>query len=197
MTQPHSGVAQFVADEELVAHVAAGSVDAFAELYDRYCARAYGLALSVCRDHGRAQEAVQEGFLAIWKMRAAYDPAKGSVAAWLLTVVRYRSIDLMRHSRVDATGWASDPHLSTWVTADDACEQAISHETADHLRTLLGALPDAQREVILLAFYGGLSHTEIAARLDLPPGTVKGRMRLGLQRLHVGFQSTPASAQAA
>jgi DNA-directed RNA polymerase specialized sigma24 family protein len=85
-------------DVHLMTQVSAASVDAFAELYDRYCDRAYRLAFSVCRDDGRAQDAVQDAFLSVWRSRSSYRPDQGTVAAWLLTIVRHRAIDLTRRN---------------------------------------------------------------------------------------------------
>jgi RNA polymerase sigma-70 factor, ECF subfamily len=172
-----------LSDSQLMAEVSAGSVEAFGELYDRYCARAYGVALSVCRDEGRAQDAVQDGFLSVWKSRATYRARRGTVAAWLLTVVRHRAIDLKRRNEKHDAYRASDEELDVRFAPDDVCAAAIKRDDADRLQASLALLPDVQHEVISLAFYDELSHTEIATRLDLPAGTVKGRMRLGLQKL--------------
>jgi RNA polymerase sigma-70 factor, ECF subfamily len=169
-------------DERMMSRVKSGDVDAFAELYDRYCDRAYRVAQSVCRDHSRAEEAVQEAFLSIWKARAAYHPQRGTVAAWLLTTVRYRAIDVARNDDKHARRRAEEASDADAATADFVPE-IVSREDASRLRELLAGLPDAQREVITLAFYGELTHTEIATALQLPAGTVKGRMRLGLQKL--------------
>ena len=172
-----------VGDRELMARVSAGSVESFGDLYDRYCDRAYSVAWSVCRDDGRAQEAVQDGLLAVWKSRASYRPQQGSVAAWLLTMVRHRAIDLARSNGKHAARRASDPQLDGLPAADDPVEAAVRRDDAQRLQEALARLPDAQAEVITLAYYGQLSHAEIAAQLGLPTGTVKGRMRLGLNRL--------------
>jgi RNA polymerase sigma-70 factor, ECF subfamily len=172
-----------VGDAQLMDEVRSGNLDAFAELYDRYCHRAYGVALSVCGDEGRAQDAVQEGFLSIWKTSASYDSQQGAVAAWLLTVVRYRAIDLARRNGNHATRWASDDRLVERPALDDVSEKVIQQDNADQLRRSLDMLSGEQREVITLAYYGQLSHTEIATQLGLPSGTVKGRMRLGLLKL--------------
>jgi RNA polymerase sigma-70 factor (ECF subfamily) len=166
-----------------MAQVSAGSVEAFGELYDRFCNRAYGVAFSVCRDQGRAQDAVQEAFLSVWRARASYRSQEGTVAAWLLTVVRYRAIDLARRHGKDAAHWASDERLHERPARDDVSETVIQRDDAHRLQVSLAQLPDRQQEVIVLAYYGQLSHTEIATELGLPPGTVKGRMRLGLQKL--------------
>lgn len=170
-------------DTQLMSEVVAGSIDAFAELYGRFCNRAYGVALSVCHDQDRASDAVQEAFLALWKNRASYRAQRGSVAAWLLTMVRYRAIDLARRNGLQAAWWASEDQLAQRAAPDDVSGAVIRRDASQRLRTSLAQLPDEQQEVITLAYYGQLSHTEIAARLGLPTGTVKGRMRLGLQQL--------------
>jgi RNA polymerase sigma-70 factor (ECF subfamily) len=141
------------------------------------------VARAVCHDDGRAQEAVQDGFLAVWNSRANYRSQQGTVAAWLLTVVRYRAIDVARSNHRHASRRASGNQLNDRASADDPFETAAKHEDAQRLHASLATLPDAQAEVITLRYYAQLSHTEIAVRLGLPAGTVKGRMRLGLQKL--------------
>jgi RNA polymerase sigma-70 factor, ECF subfamily len=171
-----------------MAEVGAGSVVAFGELYDRFCDRAYSVALSVCHDEGRAQDALQEAFLSLWKDRSSYRSQDGTVAAWLLTVVRHRAIDHVRRHGKDAAHWASPECLPELPAREDVSEAAIRRDDADRLQASLAQLPDNQQEVIALAYHGQLSHSEIAARLGLPPGTVKGRMRLGLQKLRANVE---------
>jgi RNA polymerase sigma-70 factor (ECF subfamily) len=170
-------------DPELMLEVSAKSVEAFGELYDRYCDRAYRVARSICRDDGGAQDAVQEAFLSVWRNRASYQSQRGTVAAWLLATVRYRAIDLMRINGKHLARGAEEAQLEAHPAPDDVPEKAIHRDEAGRLRARLSMLPDAQQEVITLAYYGQLSHIEIAAQLGLPTGTVKGRMRLGLQKL--------------
>jgi RNA polymerase sigma-70 factor (ECF subfamily) len=172
-----------IPDGELMAGVRAGSVEAFAEIYDRYRDRAYRVARSVCREDGRAEDAVQEAFLTVWRSSGSYRPERGSVSAWLLTMVRYRAIDLARRNGSHERRRASEEQLATLPGPDDPSEEAVSRDDAARLRASLENLPDAQQEVITLAFFGQLSHVEIATQLGLPPGTVKGRMRLGMQKL--------------
>jgi RNA polymerase sigma-70 factor (ECF subfamily) len=172
-----------VNDDQVMACVKAGSVVAFGVLYDRYYDRAYRIAQSVCRDDGRAEEAVQEAFISIWKTRTTCATQAGKVAPWVLTVARYRAIDVARSNRLHVAHRASDDILHTVRAPNSVAEQVDARAQARDLLRLLAQLPDAQREVIMLAFYGQLTHGEIASHLDLPPGTVKGRMRLGLQRL--------------
>ncbi|MBA3327198.1 MAG: sigma-70 family RNA polymerase sigma factor [Solirubrobacterales bacterium] len=169
-------------DNEVMASVKVGSVDALSVLYDRYCDRAYRIARSVCRDDGRAQEAVQETFISIWTTRRTYEP-RGNVAPWVLTIARHRAIDIARRNAPHAAHRASDERLHKLPAPSNVAELVAGRAEAHDLLGLLAQLPDAQREVITLAFYGQLTHTEIAEHLHLPAGTVKGRMRLGLQRL--------------
>jgi RNA polymerase sigma-70 factor (ECF subfamily) len=170
-------------DDLLMSQVKDGNVDAFEVLYDRYCDRAYRVAWSICHNQGHADDAIQEAFLSLWKNRTAYQPQRGTVAAWLLTTVRYRAIDIARRDHKHASRRAGEHTLPAHPTSGKLAEQVTSREEAHHLQTLLTRLPDAQREVITLAFYGELTHTEIATALELPEGTVKGRIRLGLHKL--------------
>jgi RNA polymerase sigma-70 factor, ECF subfamily len=179
-------------DDQLMADAGAGSIDAFAELYDRYSGRAYKVASAVCRDDGGVQDAVQEAFVSIWRSSASYRSQRGTVSAWLLSVVRHRAIDLARRESALAALHANDESLNARASPDDLCEEAAANEQAGHLQALLYQLPDAQREVITLAFYGQLSHTEIAAQLGLPTGTVKGRMRLGMHKLRAKIDAPTA-----
>lgn len=120
---------------------------------------------------------------------ASYHAQRGTVAASLLTVVRYRAIDLERQHAKHATRRASDDQLRDHPASDDVSQQVINREVAERLHASLALLPDAQQEVITLAFYGQLTHTEIATQLGIPPGTVKGRMRLSLRKLHASHQA--------
>jgi RNA polymerase sigma-70 factor (ECF subfamily) len=174
-------------DSHLVAAVGDGSVESFETLYERYIHRAYRVAFSVCHDDGRAQEAVQEAFLSVWQASASFTPQRGSVAAWLLTIVRHRAIDIVR--RNGSTGRRTvEERPQTLPAEGPACDVALRREADHELYASLAQLPTAQREVIMLAFFGQLSHSEIAELLDLAPGTVKGRMRLGLGKLRVTVQ---------
>ena len=167
-------------------------MESFVDLYDRYCERAYRVARVVCRDDGRAEEAVQDGFLSVWNSRTDYRPEQGSVAAWLLTVVRYRAIDIARSNDRHASRRASDDQLERRSSVEEPFKTAVKRDDAQRLQASLAMLPDAQAEVITLAYYGQLTHTEIAAHLGLPAGTVKGRMRLGLQKLKADITQVPA-----
>lgn len=163
--------------------VQGGCATAFGLLYRRYSDRAHGVARSVCRDNGRADEAVQEAFASIWKTRTSYQSQAGSVAGWVLTIVRYRAIDVARRNGPHELHRAGEYRLRVLHAPDTVPEQVERRALAQDVRGFVDLLPDAQREVISLAFYRGLTHTEIADFLAIPVGTVKSRIRLGLQRL--------------
>ena len=182
-------------DLALITAVGVGSERAFGELFDRYADRAYGVALSVCHDDGHAQDAVQEAFLALWSNCGSYTSERGTVAAWLLTVVRYRAIDVARRHGRHATRRDSDDQLAGRRAPDDVGESVAAIDERQRIGALLAALPDPQLEVLTLAFYGQLSHSEIAAHLGLPMGTVKGRIRLGLHGLRRGVDGTAAGSE--
>ncbi len=171
-----------LSDEDLMRRIQSDDVRAFGELYNRHSAKAFGLAGLICRDPQRAEDALQDGFLAVWRSRARYDPARGSPRAWLMTTVRHRSIDLIRRGRHDGLR-ESDAELEYFPAPGSVAEDAEEHDEASRVRAALLRLPLAQREAIALAYFGGLTHTEIATRLQLPAGTVKGRIRLGLQKV--------------
>ncbi len=168
--------------------VSAGSVEAFAEIYGRFVHRAYRVAFAVCRDGGLAQDAVQDALLSVWRSPASYRSDQGTVAAWLLTGVRYRAIDVNRRNARHASRWANADRLREYPGLVDVSANFIKRDDAGRLLDSLAQLPDPQREVITLAYYGELSHSEIAAHLGLPAGTVKGRMRLGLQKLRASVE---------
>jgi RNA polymerase sigma-70 factor (ECF subfamily) len=181
-----------VGDAQLMARIQIGDQDALAALYDRYCERAYRTALVACGSPDLAEDAVQNAFLSIWNGRGSYLEGRGTVAAWLLMCVRHRAIDVWRRSSRHAAHLAPAEALASLKAREDTAGQVACRLETERVRALLELLPDAQREVITLAFYGGLTHTEIAAQLTVPCGTVKGRMRLGLCKLREGLESEVA-----
>jgi RNA polymerase sigma-70 factor (ECF subfamily) len=166
--------------------VQADDAQAFAVLYDRFSARAYRVAAGIARSH--ADDMMQEAFVSLWRSRARYDPELGTVAGWVMATVRSRAIDVIRQQRRhDAVRDGTDQAIDDRLTAADAVEETVAErDDAARLRAALATLPAAQRDVIVLAYFGELSATEIADRLALPLGTVKGRMRLGLKKLRHG-----------
>ncbi|MEJ7787367.1 MAG: sigma-70 family RNA polymerase sigma factor [Solirubrobacteraceae bacterium] len=170
-------------DEELVRRMQFGDAEALGALYARHQRKAHRIAGAVCRDTGHAQEVVQEAFISIWRSRATYQPARGDVGAWTMRIVRNRAIAVARHNGAIENRRDDVAALGSRADAVDVSECAERRERSIMLRMALRRLPAAQSEVVALAFYNGLSHDEIARRLQLPAGTVKGRIRLGLQRL--------------
>lgn len=178
-----------VSDEDLMKRIQADDIGAFETLFDRYSAQAFGLARAMCRSHDDAEEAVQDGFLAVWSSRGGFDPTRGTARAWLFTVIRHRTLDLMRRGRCGDRLRDCDDQLAHLPAPGSIAERAEQRDDIHELRVSLLKLPPAQREVIALAYFGGLTHTEIAARLHVPAGTVKGRMRLGLHKVRAGTSS--------
>lgn len=154
-------------------------------LYEEYHRQALGIALRVLGNMGEAEEVVQEAFLAVWRSGHTYDSSKGSTRTWVLTLVRNRAIDVVRARQrrpVQPLAESVDPPDST-----DVPLQAALNVDAERVADALFRLPPEQREVIELAYSSGLTHTEIAAKLTLPVGTVKGRIRLALDRLRMAL----------
>jgi RNA polymerase sigma-70 factor (ECF subfamily) len=176
-------VAADEADEALMRKVQADDAVAFGVLYDRFSARAYRVAVGSPEPQPRRRHGAG-GVVSLWRSRARYNPDYGTVTGWVMTTVRNRAIDVLRvQSRHDARR-TSDHSVEERLTAADAVEEQVAErDRAARLRVALAALPAAQRDVITLAYFGELSATEIATRLSLPVGTVKGRMRLGLTKL--------------
>jgi RNA polymerase sigma-70 factor, ECF subfamily len=173
---------QGLTDEQLMRRAQADEVAAFEQLYDRHSMSALRIARAVCRDSGRAEDAVQEGFLCIWRSRMSYREKSGSFKSWAFRIVHNRAIDSVRRES-SRPPLAQPGEEATGPTLATVPTQVIARSEGEFLRAALGGLPAPQSEVIALAFFGQLSHSEIAKRLSLPPGTVKGRMRLGLEKL--------------
>lgn len=180
---PSESAAPVVSDDELMRRMNTGSIEALGVLYERYLERALGIARSICRDRGSAEEAVQEGFEAVWKSRGTYCCDRGTVVAWAMGIVRHRALDAARPRAPTVVGESGHPPPEPASAADQLLSDFVAEQESERLRQVLARVPAPQREVIALAFYGQLSHSEIAARLGLPTGTVKGRMRLGLEKL--------------
>ena len=164
--------------------LAAGNPAALAELYDRYGGLAFGVALRILGDRARAEDAVQEAFLGVWNRASSFDPGRGTLRSWLLASVRNRSIDFVRgrgaHERAEVGLESASRRLAS--ESDPWREVALSLERTA-VREAVESLPAEQRHVVELAYFGGYSQTEIAGMTRLPLGTVKGRMRLALEKL--------------
>lgn len=176
--------AQRMADEELMHLVRAGDPRAFAVVYDRHSGPAFSLAYRMCGTRAAAEDVVQESFLSLWRSGGRYDARRGSLRTWLLGIVHNRSIDALRRATVHDRRRASDEGLEERFQAPDRTDAEVARrEEAGEIASALAELPKDQGEVIRLAYYGGYTHTEIADMLSAPLGTVKGRMRLGLEKL--------------
>jgi RNA polymerase sigma-70 factor, ECF subfamily len=179
-----SEAAEGLADPDLVAQLAAGSQEALAQLYDRYGRVAYSVAFRVLGDPGRAEDAVQEAFMKIWNNASSFDVRRGSLRTWLLTAVRNRSIDYLRgrgaHERQELE---LQPALSEVGSRSDPWREVSASIERSAVREAMNNLPAEQRQAVELAYFGGYTHREIAEMTNVPLGTVKGRMRLGLEKL--------------
>jgi RNA polymerase sigma-70 factor (ECF subfamily) len=179
------GERQRLADEDLMPLVGRQDPLAFEVFYDRHAGAAYSLAYRIVGSRSAAEDVTQEALLSIWRSGARYDRARGSVRAWTLGIVRNRAIDLLRkesgRSPQLATGGGE---LLERSAAEELTEsEALRRETAREVRGAIEDLPDDQSQVIRLAYYGGFSHSEIAEMLNQPLGTVKGRMRLAMEKI--------------
>jgi RNA polymerase sigma-70 factor, ECF subfamily len=173
-----------LADEDLMQLVRNGQPDAFAVVYERHAASAYALAYRMTGTPGAAEDVAQEAFLSVWRSGARYDRRRGSVRTWILGIVHHRAIDALRRGRVRDRPRVEDAEAAERVEASERTDvEAARRQEAASVRQAVGTLPGAQAQVIQLAYFGGFTHTEIAAMLDTPVGTIKGRMRLGLKKL--------------
>jgi RNA polymerase sigma-70 factor, ECF subfamily len=173
-----------LADEDLMQLVQNAEVDAFEVIFDRHASAAFSLAYRMCGRRAAAEDIVQDAFLSLWRSGGGYDPRRGSVRSWVLSVVHNRAIDAMRRVGSKAGRDVPDEGIAERLPARDATDAEVERrDDARQIRTALDELPPDQRRVIELAYFGGFTHNEIAEMLDLPPGTVKGRMRLGLNKM--------------
>ncbi len=178
-------------DTALMARVVTGDRDALGALYDRHASHVLGLMMPILRDRRLAEETLQDLFLNLWQRPHTYDSQRGAFAGWLLRVARNRAIDVLRKQRerrfadiapagdgdaIDPVAWLVDPD-------PDPSDQAVSSDLGARVREALQTLTPEQRETLELAYFGGLSHSEIAGRLNRPLGTVKTQIRTGMQRL--------------
>src|ERR1700731_3290287 len=177
-----------LADEELMQLVRESDARAFEIVFDRHSGPAFSLAYRMCGRRSIAEDVVQEAFLSLWRSGARYDRARGSVRSWVLGVVHNRAIDALRRGVVRDSKNVGDEGLAERVAAPELTDAAVARrEEAREIRGALGELPTEQRHVIELAYFGGFTHTEIADMLELPIGTVKGRMRLGLTKMRMAL----------
>ncbi len=178
-----------MADEELISLAQAGSAEAFPALYDRHSRSAYSLAYRMMGEKQSAEDLVQEVFLRVWRNSASYRTERGSVRTWVLSIVHNRGVDQLRSTasrrrtqdRVEASAPTSQP--------SEAFTETWRNNQRDQVRDALKTLPAEQLKILELAYFSGYTHVEIAGFLDLPLGTVKGRMRLGLRKVKDYFDT--------
>jgi RNA polymerase sigma-70 factor, ECF subfamily len=169
-----------LSDEALLALIPTPEGDlALAELYDRYGKVAYGLAYRILQNSALAEDAVQDAFLTVWRTAGTYISERGKPSAWLLTLVHRRAVDIVRREQRRRVPAAEEPVVS----APAAAEEATTLERRRAVQEALQQLPADQRQAIELAYYGGLTQSELAEQLSVPLGTVKSRMFAGLRRL--------------
>jgi RNA polymerase sigma-70 factor (ECF subfamily) len=166
----------------LIARLRAGDQDAMSELYDRYGKVVYAVALRVLQDTGAAEDVLQDVFLQLWRNPDAFDASRGSLAAWLAVIARHRSIDRLRQRRPETN--IEDCVIASGLDLADEAERAL---VVEKVRGALAEMNPDQRSAMELAFFQGLTHSEIAEKTGEPLGTIKTRIRTGLQQLRARF----------
>jgi RNA polymerase sigma factor (sigma-70 family) len=184
------------ADRNVLLRVANGQLDALQELYDSYRTMAYSIALRITSDASLAEDVVQDAFLGAWRNAGRYVEGKGSVKTWLLSIVHHRAVDAVRRRRPTVELPEREDVPPPGLTLPDIWQEVAGNLDRQEIAAALATLSDVQREAIELAYFGGLTQQEIAARTGTPLGTVKSRVRLGLlamRRALVGDTETLAA----
>lgn len=170
-------------DRQLMELIASGDESSLATLYERHQAVALRVAMRVVHDRGRAEDVLQDAFLSVWRKASSYVPGRGSVKSWLMGIVRNRAIDVARAQR--------DPNVDDEAillglrdAGPNVADTVVSKLDAEMVRSALHRLPEGQRQAVTAAFFEDRSHAEIARSFEIPLGTIHGRVRLGLRRLH-------------
>jgi RNA polymerase sigma-70 factor, ECF subfamily len=174
-------------DRAWMDRLAAGDLGALDRLYEQYGAMAFSIAYRITGDRSAAEDVVQDAFLGAWRNAGRYAGARGSVRTWLLSIVHHRAIDAVRRRRPTVELPDSESLLPDTLTLPDAWGDVELRLDRDAVQVALTRISDVQREAIELAYFGGLTQTEIAARTGVPLGTVKGRLRLGLQGMRAAL----------
>lgn len=178
-----------LADEDLIALVEARDAEAFAALYDRHGRAAYSLSYRMLGERQAAEDLVQEGFIKVWRSATSYRAERGSVRTWILSIVHNRGIDNLRSSasrrrtqdKVELTAETSQP--------SEAFAETWRNSQRTQVQAALRSLPSEQLKILEMAYYSGYTHAEISEMLDIPLGTVKGRMRLGMKKIKAFFDA--------
>ncbi len=172
-----------IEDAVFLRAIQAGDQQAVAGLYDRYGGIAYGLAYRITSDATLAEDVVQEAFISVWRQAARFDPARGQVRSWLLTIVHHKAVDAVRRrsNRSErALPEGPEEFIATRGRPDEIAEMTMD---AEAVREAVQAIPDDQRRTVEMAYFEGMTHVEIAERMDVPLGTVKSRLRIGLEKM--------------
>jgi RNA polymerase sigma-70 factor (ECF subfamily) len=180
-------------DSLLAQRIRSGDREALGELYDRYASVALATALRVVADREQAEDLVHDSFVAVWQKIDRFDPMRGSLRAWLLTVVRNRAIDRLRAGRASIAIEDADDQSLLRTSPNPTWEAAIAHQSATELRNAIESLPSEQRQAVELAYFGGNTYREIAVLTNVPLGTANGRLRLALAKLREALQETDAA----
>jgi RNA polymerase sigma factor (sigma-70 family) len=188
-----------VEDGELLDRIAGRDQRAIETLYQRFGGGMYAVALRISRSERLAQEAVQDAFMAVWQDPGRFDPERGSLGPWLLTLARYKAIDAVRREAA-AKRQTQEADLELYVAPDDVHDEVWRGLRRQKLNEAISSLPDDQRRALTLAFVGGLTHVEVAAAEGVPLGTAKTRIRTALLRLRTQMEPVlsdgPAPASA-
>ena len=176
-------------DRAVLARVAQHELDALDELYERYKTMAYSIAYRITNDAALAEDVVQDAFLGVWRNAARYAEGRGSVKTWVLAIVHHRAIDAIRRRRPTTELPEREEAPPPAFQLPDVWAEVSANLDADAVRQALAGLSDVQREAIELAYFGGLTQTEVAERTGAPLGTVKSRMRLGLLAMRRELES--------
>jgi RNA polymerase sigma-70 factor (ECF subfamily) len=177
-----------LADEDLMTLVQRGDAKAFEAIYDRHGSAAFSLAYRIAGSRAAAEDIVQEAFLSVWRSSVRYKPERGNLRSWLLSVVHNRAIDALRRSvvhtkhQVEAEGFEERKAAPEYTDVE-----AFRRQEAQTVRSAMERLPSDQLRVVELAYFGGFTHSQIAEMLGEPLGTVKGRMRLALDKMRDGL----------
>ena len=182
-----------LADEDLISLVQTSDAEAFATLYDRHSQAAYCLAYRMMGEKQAAEDLAQEAFIKVWRRAGSYRAQKGSVRTWILSIVHNRGIDQLRshasrrrtQEKIEASAASSQP--------SEAFAETWRNTQSEQVREALNTLPKEQLKILELAYFSGYTHVQIAELLNVPLGTVKGRMRLGLKKIRAYFESPDAA----
>jgi RNA polymerase sigma-70 factor, ECF subfamily len=176
-----------LSDDDIVRSISAQSPEGIEALYDRYGGLAHTVALRILSDRGAAEDVVQESFLTVWRRGATFQPGRGSLRSWICTIVRNRAIDRLRGDRHRTRLDTPMEGASIEPAASDPWAAVALELSGEEVRKALAELPAEQRQTIELAYYGGYSQSEIATAMEVPLGTVKGRVRIALDKLRASL----------